>query len=77
MLKFLEKVHPPHVSHVICHMSGVRCQVSGVRCQVSGVTCFFIIFFFDKKVELVGEGLVSTGPAPSSLLNTFITIGPW
>ena len=54
-------------SGVGCQVSGVKCQVSGVRCQVSGVRCDNIyIYFFDKMSELVGEGLLSTGPTPFS-----------
>ena len=47
-----------HMSCVICHVSRVRCQVSGVRCQVS--------HFFLLRLSLLGEGLLSTGPTPSS-----------
>ena len=52
----------------MCHMSGVRCQVSGVRGHVSCV--IFFLFFSDKVVKLVGavEGLLSTGPTPSSFV---------
>ena len=38
-LKFWENVHPPHVSHFMCHESSVTCQVPGVTCQVSHFTC--------------------------------------
>ena len=53
----------------MCHMSHVMCQVSGVTCQVSCVFFLFFLFFFFfyKVVELVVEGLLSTGPTPSSL----------
>ena len=44
--------------------------MSGVRCQVSGGTIFYFLFIFDKMVELVGEGLLSTGPSRSSLVIT-------
>ena len=48
-----------HMSGVWCQVSGVRCHVLGVRFQVSGVKChFFLLFFSDKFVELVGEGFV-------------------
>ena len=43
-----------HVSHVMCHMSRVTCHVSHV--------IFFLLLFSDKVVE----GLLSTGPTPSS-----------
>ena len=51
-------------------MSGVRCQVlvSDVTCQMSDVIFFFL--FSDKVVELVDEGLLSTGPTPSSFINS-------
>ena len=45
----------------------------GVRCHVSGVTCHFFFFFFSSSFfftkwrSLSGEGLLSTGPTPSSL----------
>ena len=50
------------MSGVTCHVLGVTCQVSGVRCHVSGVTClmFFLLFFLDKVVGLVGGGSVLT-----------------
>ena len=54
---------PHHVSHVTCHMSCVRCQVSGVRCHI------FILFIFlggTKWWNYSVEGLLSTGPTPSS-----------
>ena len=59
---------PHHVSHVTCHISRVRCHVSGVTCQVSHVRChFFFSFFLTKWWSFLGEGLLSTGPTPSSL----------
>ena len=72
-LKFWENVHPTlcvmcYVSCVRCQVSGVRCQVSGVRCQVSGVMCQIYIFFGGTKwLGWLVEGLLSTGPTPSSL----------
>ena len=48
-------------------MSHVRCPASGVRCHVSGVTCnffFYLFFFFDKAVKLVGGGSVINGAYP-------------
>ena len=53
------------MSWVTFQVSGVRFQVLGVRCQVSRVT-YICIYFFDKAVELVGEGLLSMGPTTSS-----------
>ena len=40
--------------------------MSGVRCHVSGVTCNIYIFLLTKGWSLLGEGLLSTGPTPSS-----------
>ena len=40
------------------HMSCVKCQVSSIE----------INNFLDKVVELVGEGLLSTGPTPFSFI---------
>ena len=51
-----------HVSHVTCHVSGVRCKVLDVTFDI-----FFFLMFLDKEIELVGGGLLSTGPTPSSL----------
>ena len=53
----LRECSPP----TMCHMSHVMCQVSGVRCQVSH---FFIFFFFNKVVELVGGFSVIKGAYP-------------
>ena len=47
-LKFLENIHPHHVSHV--------------RCQVSAVKCHHIFFFWQRWSYMVG-GLFSTGPS--------------
>ena len=49
---------------VRCHMSGVRCQASGVKCH--GSFNFFNLFFTKWRNWLV-EGLLTTGPNPSSL----------
>ena len=49
------------MSDVTCHMSGVRCQMSGVTIYI-----YIYIFFFTKWLSLSGEGLLSTGPTPSS-----------
>ena len=44
------------------------CQVSGVTCQVSLFSSSFFSFllFLTKWWSLSGEGLLSTGPTPSS-----------
>ena len=63
--EILRECSPP----TMCHMSRVICHVSGVTCQVSRVTCNFIIiilFFLTQWWSLSGEGLLSTGPTPSS-----------
>ena len=51
-------------------MLHVMCHVSCVTCHVSNVTCIIIIFFifFTNWWSLSVEGLLSTGPTPSSLL---------
>ena len=63
---------PPNMSRVTCHVSRVTCHVSRVTCHVSRVTChmsffFFFFFFLTKWSSLSVEGLLSTGPTPSSL----------
>ena len=55
-----------------CSPPGVRWQVSLVRCQVSHVIFIYFIEKIVKVVELVGEGLLSTRPTPSSLLSRLI-----
>ena len=57
-----------HVSHVTCHMSHVTCHMSHVTCHMTCVTCH--IFFFTKRWSLSVEGLLSTGPTPSSFFRT-------
>ena len=56
------------MSHVKCHMSHVTCHVSRVMCHMSLVTCQQKIYIYicDKVVELVVEGLLTTGPTRSS-----------
>ena len=55
------------MSGVTCHLSCVRCHMSCVTCHVSHVTCnIFFYFFFTKWWSLSVEGLLSTGPTPSS-----------
>ena len=55
------------MSHVTCRMSCVMCHVSRVTCHMSHVTCLMSIFFVLKWWSLLVEGLLSTGPTPSSL----------
>ena len=66
------------MSYVMCHLSCVMCHMSGVMCHLSYVTCnFFFSNFFINLVELVGdsvEGLLSTGPTPSSFSFPIIMI---
>ena len=65
------------MSCVTCHFT---CHVSHVTCHVSRVTChnfflfFFSFFFRTKWWSLSVEGLLSTGPTPSSFNS--ITILP-
>ena len=63
----------------MCHITGVTYHVSGVACHVSGVTCQVILIFLNlKKKKIIRkkwwsgsvEGLLSTGPTPSSSLVT-------
>ena len=77
-LKFWEKDHllPPvtchfshvrfHVSHVRCHMPRVTCHMSGVACHLKKIYIVCVIFFIKCWSYLV-EGLLTTGPTPSSL----------
>ena len=58
-LKFWENVH--HPQHVTCHVSCVLCHISRVTSHMS---CFFV--FFTNRWSLLVEGLLSTGPTPSS-----------
>ena len=58
---------PPNVSCVTCHMSRVTCHVSRVTCHMS------LFFFQTKWWSLSVEGLLSTGPTPSSLGNGWLT----
>ena len=74
-LKFWENVHPP--KHVMCHVSRVTCHVSHVTCHVSHVTChmshilFIFFIFWTMWWSLSVEGLLSTGPTPSSFPKWF------
>ena len=49
---------------ITCRMSHVTCPMSHVTCHMS---LFFLLFFWTKWWSLLVEGLVSTGPTPSSL----------
>ena len=63
-------------------MSGVTCQVSCVTCHVSCVAChvsditFFSSFSQTKWLSLLVEGLLLTGPNPSSLHMIKLFYGP-
>ena len=49
-------------------MSHIMCHVSHVTCHLSHVTLFYSSFLFRTKWwSLLVEGLLSTGPTPSSL----------
>ena len=58
-----------HMSHIICHMSGVRCQVSPVMCHFC--SSFFSFLFLTKWWRLLGKGLLSMGPTPSSCMSKY------
>ena len=71
-----EGLTPPtcHVSCVTCHVSCIKCHMSRVACHVSHVTCPIFLFFVDKGLDLVGEGLLSTEPTPSSFFQSIFCI---
>ena len=64
-----------HVSHVTCHLSPVTCHLSPVNCHLSHVNFFLHYYkkkwhykkYWSKWWSLLVEGLLSTGPTPSSL----------
>ena len=59
------RMFPPPPQHVTCHVSRVTCHMSHVTCHV---------FFVRTKLwSLSVEGLLSTGPTPSSSRNSLIT----
>ena len=67
MVRAREKMFTPqNMSHVTCHVSRVTCHVSHVTCHI----LLFLFFFRTKWWSLSGEGLLSTGPKPSSLNHT-------
>ena len=47
-------------------MSRVTCHMSRVICHMSHFIFIFFLFFFTKCCSLSVEGLLSTGPTPSS-----------
>ena len=57
-----------HMSHVTCHVSHITCHTSRVRCHMSHFLLLLI-----KWWSLSVEGLLSTGPTPSSSLIHKIT----
>ena len=61
------------MSRVTCNVSHVTCHVSHVTCHMSHVTFFLLLFFWTKWWSLLVEGLLSTGPTPSSFVG-FISI---
>ena len=63
---------PP--KHVTCHVSRITCHVPHVTCHMSGVTFFSSSFFLTKWWSLSVEGLLLTGPTPSSLLSTAVPV---
>ena len=54
------------MSRVTCHMSRVTCHMSRVMCHFLFFIFFYLIFFPDKVVELIGGGSVINGATPSS-----------
>ena len=59
---------PLNMSRVTCHLSRVTCHMSHVTCLMSHVM-FFCFFFLIKWRSLSVEGLLSTGPTPSSFVS--------
>ena len=55
---------PHNMSHVTCRMAHVTCHMSRVTCN------FFLTKWWSSSVE----GLLSTGPTPSSLYRLYVTI---
>ena len=56
----------------MCHVLCVTCHTSRVTCHLSPVTCNFflyIIFLLKRWWSSSVEGLLSTGPTPSSFSN--------
>ena len=76
-LEFWENVHP--TQRVMCHMSRVTCHLSHITCHMSDVNKKNIFFYTKKNIKKKifqknwarwlswsVEGLLSTGPTPSS-----------
>ena len=70
--KFLQNVH--HMSCVMCHMSPVTCHLSLEKKYKKIIIIFFFGFWTNWWSQLV-EGLLSTGPMPSSLHLTGLLAG--
>ena len=71
-IKYTRSVVSVHVPHVTCHLSCVRYNMSGVI-----YSSFFFFFFLDKVLELVWEGLLSTGSTLSILIDINIMQTLW
>ena len=56
-----------YVSYVMCHVSHFTCHVSLITCHIFFLIKKISLKKLDKGVELVGGGLLSTGPTLSSL----------
>ena len=65
----------------MCQVTRVTCQMSNVKCHMSRVTChvslFFFFLFWIKWWSLSVEGLLSTGPTPSSLYSFSLSLISW
>ena len=59
---------PPNMSHVMCHVSRVTCHMSRVTCHNF---FYYLFFFWTKWWSLSVEGLLSTGPTPSSFVKSW------
>ena len=57
-----------HRSHVTCHVSHVTCHVSHVTFYMSCVINPVLHVICNNLMHLFGEGLLSMGPNPSSLI---------
>ena len=53
------------MSRVTCHMSHATCHLSCIQCPMSH---FFLSFFSSKWWSQLVEGLLLTGPTPSSFI---------
>ena len=59
-----------HLSCDTFQVSCLRCHVSCFMCQVSCVRCHVFFCFVAKRLSYLVEGLLSTGPTPSSFYFT-------